>query len=86
VLGAILFEIPYFSGIVLPVLVLFSPFSFLFSEFSYWPYRLTVRTEASQALNRGSIPRRVTDWDFGLPKSEDSLKTRDSFGVPLSIS
>ena len=25
-----------------------------------WPYRLTVRTEAFQALNRGSIPRRVT--------------------------
>ena len=24
------------------------------------PYRLTVRTEAFQALNRGSIPRRVT--------------------------
>ena len=34
----------------------------------YWPYRLTVRTEASQALNRSSILRRVTkagiqkDW------------------------
>jgi hypothetical protein len=25
-----------------------------------WPYRLTVRTEAFQASNRGSIPRRVT--------------------------
>ena len=25
-----------------------------------WPYRLTVRTEPSQGLNRGSIPRRVT--------------------------
>ena len=24
------------------------------------PYRLTVRTEPSQGLNRGSIPRRVT--------------------------
>ena len=24
-----------------------------------WPYRLTVRTEASQALNPGSIPGRV---------------------------
>ncbi len=27
-----------------------------------WPHRLTVRTEASQALNRGSIPRRVTTY------------------------
>src|SRR3989344_752723 len=26
--------------------------------FAYWPYRLTVRTEPSQGLNRGSIPRR----------------------------
>ncbi len=26
-----------------------------------WPYRLMVRTEAFQALNRGSIPRRVTE-------------------------
>ena len=25
-----------------------------------WPYRLTVRTEPSQGLNRGSIPRKVT--------------------------
>ena len=25
-----------------------------------WPYRLTVRTDPSQGLNRGSIPRRVT--------------------------
>ncbi len=25
-----------------------------------WPYRLTVRTPASQALNPGSIPGRVT--------------------------
>src|SRR4051812_15937764 len=27
----------------------------------HWPYRLVVRTEASQALNRGSTPRRVTN-------------------------
>ena len=25
----------------------------------FWPYRLTVRTQAFQAWNRGSIPRRV---------------------------
>ncbi len=28
---------------------------------SVWPYRLTVRTPAFQAVNRGSIPRRVTN-------------------------
>ncbi len=28
---------------------------------SKWPYRLTVRTDPSQGLNRGSIPRRVTN-------------------------
>ena len=28
--------------------------------FSFWLYRLTVRTDPSQGLNRGSIPRRVT--------------------------
>lgn len=28
--------------------------------FSCWLYRLTVRTNPSQGLNRGSIPRRVT--------------------------
>lgn len=29
--------------------------------FSAWPHRLTVRTGASQAPNRGSIPREVTN-------------------------
>ena len=28
----------------------------------YWPYRLTVRTKPSQGLNRGSIPRKVTNY------------------------
>ena len=27
-----------------------------------WPYRLTVRTKPSQGLNRGSIPRKVTNY------------------------
>ncbi len=40
-------------------------FSFLFIIRGHyhciaWPYRLTVRTPAFQAVNRGSIPRRVT--------------------------
>lgn len=43
------FSCSAFSGIV------FSP-----NKVYGWLYRLTVRTEASQALNRGSIPRRVT--------------------------
>lgn len=33
----------------------------LYSFGEAWPYRLTARTDPSQGLNRGSIPRRVTD-------------------------
>ncbi len=29
-------------------------------QLATWPYRLTVRTPASQAVNPGSIPGRVT--------------------------
>ncbi len=47
-----------------------------------WPYRLTARTEPSQGLNRGSIPRRVTSWEFSVPKSSlplDVLQNKDKF-------
>ena len=30
------------------------------------PYRLTARTEPSQGLNRGSIPRRVTELEMAV--------------------
>lgn len=52
----------------------------------YWPYRLTVRTSAFQAGNPGSIPGRVTDLFLLTLKSLESLKAKDNFGVPLSIS
>ncbi len=31
---------------------------------THWPYRLSVRTKASQALKPGSIPGRVTDFKY----------------------
>lgn len=40
----------------------------------YWPYRLTVRTDPSQGLNRGPIPRRVTK----------KIKKRASVACPLN--
>ena len=49
-------------------------------------YRLTVRTSAFQALNQGSTPCRVTNWDLLALNSSDSLNRLVSFGVPLSIS
>ena len=41
-------------------------------HWNYRLYRLTVRTEASQALNPGSIPGRVTSV-FYLPKIQNSV-------------
>jgi hypothetical protein len=38
----------------------FSFHSSIFAQLYIWPYRLSARTEASQASKRGSIPRRVT--------------------------
>src|SRR3989344_3577275 len=55
-------------------------------ECSIRPHRLTVRTPAFQAVNPGSIPGGVTNWDFDLSHSSESLKASDNFGVPLSIS
>ena len=40
----------------------------------FWPYRLSVRTKAFQALKRGSTPRRVT-----------KLKHRHGFGGVLIL-
>jgi hypothetical protein len=47
----------------------FNNFQFLAKNviFFKWPYRLTVRTEPSQGLNRGSIPRRVTLFISSYP-------------------
>ena len=38
-------------------------------QIGIWPYRLTVRTEASQALNPCSIPGRVTIADSASKQS-----------------
>ena len=54
--------------------------------FVIWPYRLMVRTEAFQALNRGSTPRRVTNWFLSGTNAEERLKAYDNLGVPLTIS
>ena len=51
-----------------------------------WPYRLTARTRPFQGCNRGSIPRRVTNWFSSSVFSKDSLKIQDNLGVPLTIS